>query len=462
MTERDPSSRLDLAALATMVGRWTMDARPLAFVGLALLAHPGFSGAATPSFQGKGAVGVWMGSTAGGLRWGYDAFTGNHLEYDAVQRKVEWRVLFADGQFFRGMPVVGLAELDPAASKREEAAGRFIGGQWGTWRMSGGRGTGVVPGSPDEAMVLTGTDRLQIDGRFDLVRAAVVTGLALEGGYTGTSNPDDPYYDEPGCRQIAWFTKDGRFTDRGVFVSDCGRPNAEPREAPGAGRYQVRDFTLILSYSEGRVVRHSLTGVPKGDPKQDAGQIFVHGQLWTRRRSGSSAVGTVAAAPASLPQAPAAEAPPEAGRTRWDVLSFVAPDWKVEQGNDVIGYTTVDQAARTFCQVAAYSSRPSAGDRGQDFDLDWEDIVERGKGPSGKPQPVARRTETGVTFMEGGSMVEGGAAGRYFVQLLVFTGNGRRASLLLSGTDPGVLASCRQRLAPMLASLRLGAPAGHR
>jgi len=435
-----------------------MDARSLAVAALVVLACPDLPGAATPGIRGKGAVGVWMGATAGGMTWRYDAFLGNHLEYDAVQRKVEWRVLFADGQLFRGMPVVGLAGLDPAASKREEAAGRFTGGQWGTWRMSGGRGAGAVPGSPEEAFALDGDDRLRIDGRFDFVRAADVTGLALDGGYAGTSNPDDPYYDEPGCRQMVWFTRDGRFTDRGVFVSDCTRPNADPHDAPGAGRYEVRDFTLILRYADGRVVPRSLTGIPKGDPKRDAGQIFVGGNLWTRRRAGASAAGTVPAATPPAPPAPAAEPPPEAGRTRWDVLSFVAPEWKVERGNDVIGYTTVDQAARTFCQAAVYTSRPSGGDPVRDFDLDWADVVERGKGPAGRPRPVARRTEAGIAFMEGASVIEKGAAGRYAVQLLVFTANGRRASLLLSGTDPGSLASCRQRLAPMLASLRLGAP----
>ncbi len=432
-----------------------MDARALAVVGLVVLTGPALAGAATPGLQGQAPVGVWMGSTSGSLTMRYDAIVGNHLEYDAVQRKVEWRVLFADGQLFRGLPVAGLAELDQAASRREEKAGRFIGGSWGTWRMSGGRGVAAVPGSPDETFALNGDGRLQLDGRFDFVRAADVNGLTLEGGYTATSDPDDPYFAEPGCRQIAWFTRDGRFTDRGIFVSDCTRPNASRPDAPGAGRYEVRDFTLILRYADGRVARRSLTGVVKGDPKKDAGLIFVGGNLWTRRKAGASAprAGSAAATPP-----PSAGAGPESGRIGWDLFSFVAPAWKEQRSGEVLGYTAIDQAARTFCQVAVYSSRPSVGEPRRDFDLEWADVVERGKGSAGRPQPVAGRTEAGLAFLEGGAMVEGGAAGRYAVQLLIFTAGGRRASLLLSGSDPAALASCRQQLAPTLASLRLDGP----
>lgn len=426
-------------------------ARSLSLAALTLLLPlSGRAAQPAPSFRGEAPVGVWIGSTAGKMRTNTGA--GSPLVYDAVARKVEWRVLFAGGLYFRGLPQGGLADLDVAASQREGASGRFIGGHWGRWSFAAGRGTGSVPGSPDEPLALLGPDRLQVGGRFDFVRAADVTGLTLDGGYTGMTDPDDPYFAEPGCRQMIWFTRDGRFTDRGAFVSDCRRPQASPDDAPGAGRYQVRDFTLLLHHEDGRVARHALSGVVQVDPRADARMLFVDGQLW-RRRSGPAPWGQLA--PAG-PPAPASPPPPsEPGRITFGLLSLVPPaGWTEERGRDAVGFTSVDPAAGTFCQLAVYAARPGGGDATRDFALDWADVAEQGKRPDGRPDPEASRTAGGLSFLEGSSMVTG-PAGRYALALLVFSARGQRASLLLSSSSSQSLAGCRQQLGPVLSSLRL-------
>ncbi|MBI5069185.1 MAG: hypothetical protein HZB56_13195 [Deltaproteobacteria bacterium] len=422
-------------------------ARTLPLAVALLLPLVGRAGPPAPSFRGEAPVGVWMGSTLGRMR--SSGLKEVMASYDASLRKVEWRVLFAGGLYFRGLPQGGLADLDVARSQREGASGRFIGGHWGRWSFGGGRGTGTVPGSPDEALALLGPDRLQVDGRFDFVRAADVDDLLLEGGYTGMTDPDDPYFAEPGCRQMIWFTPDGRFTDRGAFVSDCRRPEADPALAPGSGRYEIRDFTLLLRHADGRLARHALTGVVHGDPRADARMLFVDGHLWRRR------AGPAPAPQASIPAAPSAAVPLEPGRTTFGLFSFVAPTgWKEDRGRDAVGYTSVDQGARTFCQVAVYAGRPGSGDGLRDFALDWADVVEQGKRPDARPEPEPGRTAGGLPFHEGGSMLAG-PSGRYAVALLVFGGRGQRASLLFSSGTEESLAECRQKLAPMLASLRL-------
>jgi hypothetical protein len=243
---------------------------------------PAGRGGKGPSFAGPAPVGVWIGSTTGAMR-GHDS--GRGLLYDAVKRKLAWRVLFADGQAFSGMPTTGLADLDVERSKAEEAAGRFVGGSWGTWSLSGARGSlRKALGGATEELALADGDHLRVGGRFDFVRAADVTGLRLDGEWTHFSDPRDPWLDQPGCRQVIRFSRDGRFVDRGIFVSDTRFPDRSPEDAPGEGTYEIRDFSLVLRYADGRVVLRSLTGIVGGDPRRDDGVLLVLGQPWTKRR----------------------------------------------------------------------------------------------------------------------------------------------------------------------------------
>jgi hypothetical protein len=229
----------------------------------------------TASFRGSGIVGVWMGSTSGAI---------TYEGYNAAKRKVEWRVFFNDNQYFQGLPLKGLYNLDINSSKQEEARGGYHGGYWGTYTLSGSSGTTRVNNNGfTDSITLVNANQIKVRG-FDFYRCADVNGLRLDGAWTYNSNPNDPYFDEPGCRQIIFFTKAGQFTDKGIFVSDCRYPNQNPVDAPGSGTYQVADYTLILNYSDGRLVQRSFTGVVKGNPAVDNSLIFVQGQLWYKRK----------------------------------------------------------------------------------------------------------------------------------------------------------------------------------
>lgn len=143
-----------------------------------------------------------------------------------------------------------------------------------------------------------------------------------------------------------------------------------------------------------------------------------------------------------------------AGPQTWDLVTFDAPAWPVQRGNDVIGYTEIDQVAGTFCRVAVYNSQPGTGEPRADFAAEWKDIVAASNQPDATPSPTTGKTPGGLAFLEAGSMASHGAE-RYFYQLLTFSVAGRRLSVeLTSGTQQSA-AACRQRLGPFFTSLRV-------
>ena len=86
---------------------------------------------------------------------------------------------------------------------------------------------------------------------------------------TKSSRPNwtkDPYYSQPGCRRVVYFNPDGSFDDRGIFVSDCSKPNRHAEDAPGKGKYSINNFTIVFKYDDGRVVYKAFTGVADKDP----------------------------------------------------------------------------------------------------------------------------------------------------------------------------------------------------
>jgi hypothetical protein len=147
-----------------------------------------------------------------------------------------------------------------------------------------------------------------------------------------------------------------------------------------------------------------------------------------------------------------------AGPQRWDLATFDPPAGTVAQTKDSIGYTAIDQAAHTFCQVSIFNSRPSSGNARADFALEWADTVAAGRRSDVTLTPAAGRTAGGLPFLEGGAMV-GEGKDRFFFQVLTFTAGGRRMSVMLSSGDEAGGRTCRASLAGFLASLRLAASA---
>jgi len=188
---------------------------------------------ASGSAKGGGLIGVWQGSilssgAAIGLR--LEAFT---------------PIFLTNGQVYFGpkFPTEGLAGLNtripPELYPRD----------WGTYTLTGNSGTLKMPYG-DVPIKVVGDRLLVTRGQRDwpFQKVQPVDGATFEGTYAlGSVNGQ--------VRSIT-FSSDGRFTDRGALKALSSDPGAcvSPGATPGAGTYEVRDYSMIFTYSDGRAM----------------------------------------------------------------------------------------------------------------------------------------------------------------------------------------------------------------
>jgi hypothetical protein len=385
---------------------------------------------ADPSFRGTGVVGVWIGTVA--------APPAKGAKRDTVKPQVAWRVVFDDGRIFRGLPTAGLADLDIARHAAAAHKGSFVGGTWGLWKADDKAVVATYPGA-SERLVVEG-DKLMIDNA-PFARAAEVNDLALDGAYS-YQNPNDASFENEGCKPMIVFAADGAFVDRGGFVADCASPAAVADDAPGRGSYEVRDFSLVLRYGDGRVVRRSLTGVVRGDPARDASALYIVGQLWQKRSKPLPAVALI-----PPPAVPAAE-------VAFDVVAFTPPPGKVTRLPETIGFTSIDKAANTFCATSVFNSVPSAPTAAEDFAQEWRDTLGHAYHVTADPPRTPGTTAAGLSYLIGASLATKGTK-EWYGQLLVFSLGTRRISIQVVSPDARTAPGCLAQIAPMLASLRV-------
>jgi len=212
----------------------------------------------TGSFMGGGISGVWM------------SF------YSSNVSSPRWVTFYDDGLVFTDIPATGLASFDRRASQANANQRAY----WGTYSLSGGSGLIQKPGVNNPTRITikeSGQITLDSDTYY---RSVSVDGLQLEGSWTSYSNPNDPRLDRQpvGQRPIIRFSRDGRFSDEGVFATflrTSYRSNPAVDRA-GAGTYQIQNYSLILRYDDGRVKLVAFTGLLGGDPAVTNDIIYLH------------------------------------------------------------------------------------------------------------------------------------------------------------------------------------------
>ena len=200
-------------------------------------------------FRGPGLSGVWMASV---IMWGLGGGM-NTIE-------LRWKTFFDDGVMFADLPNAGLLGFNRAAAQADPH--RAL--SWHTYSFSGSAGETRRAGTPSPWILkLEKPNQLKID-MDTFYRCVSVDGLRLSGAWTSYANPTDPELDRLpiGQRPIIRFEKDGRFVEEGLFALLL--TSADDR--PGSGRYELRDFTLILRYDDGRVRHEAFTGFLGGTP----------------------------------------------------------------------------------------------------------------------------------------------------------------------------------------------------
>lgn len=197
------------------------------------------------SAKGPGIVGVWQGIS---LSVGATSI-GDTL---GVRYKVFSPIFLSNGQAYFGpkFPTGGLSGLNtripPELYRRD----------WGTYTFSNGRGVLKMPYA--EIPLRVEGDKLvitpnQTDHRF--FKLNPVDGARFNGTYALS--------EVNGKVPSITFTSDGRFTDNGAIkilyheYVDC----LNPAVAPGSGTYEVRDYSVLFSYSDGRKIKIAFLGV---------------------------------------------------------------------------------------------------------------------------------------------------------------------------------------------------------
>ena len=110
---------------------------------------------------------------------------------------------------------------------------------------------------------------------YKFYRCTVTDNMRLNGSWTTYSNTRDPYLDQVGARPVLTLNNDGTFTDRGLWVTDFADPYANAEASPGNGTYQLLNYTLILTYTDGRVRKRSFTGTVNQNPSSNADLLYI-------------------------------------------------------------------------------------------------------------------------------------------------------------------------------------------
>lgn len=204
--------------------------------------------------RGKGVAGVWMGME----------MPMNAAPYE------RWLTFYDDGQTYWDVPREGYAGFSREASKRAYAQ------YWGTYRMTGASAGEVSRPGMKRLVPLQVLKADEID--YDHVRyyrCAPVDGLRLEGAWTSYGDADNPALRGPPPQPVIHFTKDGRFQDDGLWRRFLGIGESAESTAPGAGSYEIKDWTIALHYDDGRTRTAAFTMFLKGKADPHAQTIFI-------------------------------------------------------------------------------------------------------------------------------------------------------------------------------------------
>lgn len=198
------------------------------------------------STKGSGIVGVWQGSI-------------QSTEATGLRLEVFSPVFLSNGQVYFG-PIFPLEGLDGLNTRIPPELNTR---HWGTYTFSGGRGVIKLPFAnipfrmEGNKLIIT---KNQTDWSF--FKLNPVDGATFNGTYTLS--------EVNGKIPAITFTSDGRFTDNGALKEmyheyiSC----INPADVPGSGTYEVKDYSIIFTYSDGRRIKLAFLGAEytKGNP----------------------------------------------------------------------------------------------------------------------------------------------------------------------------------------------------
>jgi hypothetical protein len=200
--------------------------------------------------KGDGITGVWQGisMSVGTPKPGAEL---------GAELKVKQLIFFSNGQAFFGnnFPAEGLDELNTwvrAENNRRD---------WGTYTFSNGKGVLKLPYADiplrmeNGKLIITAN---KTDHAF--IKKNSVDGARFNGTYALSSK--NFAGEETGKTPVISFTADGKFTDKGALkilyheYNECLNLAKEP----GSGIYEVKDYSVIFNYTDGRKIKIAFIG----------------------------------------------------------------------------------------------------------------------------------------------------------------------------------------------------------
>jgi hypothetical protein len=206
--------------------------------------------------NGGGIVGIWIGIS-------YDPTT---LLTKTFRQDPFYPIFLSNGRAYFGpnFPVEGLYELNTWIPP--ERQGRYC----GTYTFSNGKGVLKMPYADLPLRMENGkliVRHVNADNAFQKVNS--VDDARFNGTYALS--------ERNGIIPAITFTTDGYFADRGAVsvlyheYTDC----INPAKAPGSGTYQVRNHTVIFTYSDGRRIRIAFVGTDYDRNSQSPGTLTL-------------------------------------------------------------------------------------------------------------------------------------------------------------------------------------------
>lgn len=187
---------------------------------------------------GDGIIGVWQG-------------IGLSVGISGASLKVQQLILFSNGQGYygRNFPLEGLDKFNTRIAAENNRR------DWGTYTFQNGKGI-LKMTYGDIPLRMEGNKLIITTNKTD--HGFIKSNPVDDARFNGTYSMSEAY----GMIPSVTLTADGKFMDRGVIrvlcheIIDCINPAVKP----GSGTYEVKNHSVIFTYTDGRKIKIAFPG----------------------------------------------------------------------------------------------------------------------------------------------------------------------------------------------------------
>lgn len=207
-----------------------------------------------PAVKANGIEGVWI------------SYNNRNILTDRV--KFNWRIFFNDRTSLLTIPDGGLYNFTNAAG---------LDNYWGTYNYSNKKGILKYGNNSQfkDDLKWSSTDIILIQGE-EYRKCISVNGSKLNGSFSWYPNGNASQNKFPyGQNPKITFTATGKFTDEGLFyqiLKDYTKDDTY--NGAGKGTYELKDFSIILNYDDGRTKQTSFT-IPASETTAKTDLILI-------------------------------------------------------------------------------------------------------------------------------------------------------------------------------------------